>query len=96
MFVEFANSFLYRTYLDKSVSLTLNKNRKVTGALRGYDQFMNLVLGNAVEEGPNSSTNKLGMVVSDIGDCFLIQVLTSGLFQVIRGNSIVQIELVGA
>jgi small nuclear ribonucleoprotein G len=41
-----------KTYLDKTVSLHLNKNRKVTGTLRGYDQFMNLVLGDTIEEVP--------------------------------------------
>jgi LSM domain len=34
-----------RSYLDRTVSLQLNKNRKVVGTLRGYDQFMNVVLG---------------------------------------------------
>ena len=31
-------------FLDKSVCVRLNARRKVTGTLRGYDQFMNLVL----------------------------------------------------
>lgn len=52
-----------KSYLDKSISLHLNKNRKVNGTLRGYDQFMNLVLGDAVEETSSNSVNKLGMVV---------------------------------
>eukprot|EP01032_Pedospumella_encystans_P023174 gene23174-26238_t len=64
-----------RSYLDKKISLHLNKNRKVAGTLRGYDQFMNIVLGDAVEEG-SAGSNFIGMVV-------------------IRGNSIVQFELVG-
>eukprot|EP01039_Chlorochromonas_danica_P002814 gene2816-3068_t len=64
-----------KSYLDKTVALHLNKNRKVTGTLRGYDQFMNLVLGNAIEEASNNQRNNIGMVV-------------------VRGNSIVQMELV--
>lgn len=56
--------FSLRSYLDKTVALHLNKNRKVTGTLRGYDQFMNLVLGNAVEEASNNQRNNIGMVVS--------------------------------
>jgi small nuclear ribonucleoprotein G len=52
-----------KTYLDKVISLQLNKNRKVSGTLRGYDQFMNLVLGDAVEELGANQTNKIGMVV---------------------------------
>jgi small nuclear ribonucleoprotein G len=43
--------------------LNLNKGRKVYGTLRGYDQFMNLVLGDAVEELPSKEPNNIGMVV---------------------------------
>lgn len=49
--------------MDKSISLSLNKGRKVTGTLRGYDQFMNLVLGDTLEELKDGSTNKIGSVV---------------------------------
>jgi small nuclear ribonucleoprotein G len=74
----------HRSYLDQRVTLSLNKSRKVTGTLRGYDQFMNIVLGDAVDEtvGANSAGGaqegaaNLGMIV-------------------IRGNSILQFELVG-
>ena len=52
-----------KTYLDKTISLQLNRNRRVSGVLRGYDQFMNLVLGDAVEEVAAGQTNKIGMVV---------------------------------
>lgn len=44
------------------MSLQLNKGRKVTGVLRGYDQFMNIVLDGAIEE-IGSTTNNIGMVV---------------------------------
>ena len=50
--------------MDKTISLHLNKGRKVRGTLRGYDQFMNIVLGDAVEDVPGSEQNKIGMVVS--------------------------------
>jgi small nuclear ribonucleoprotein G len=50
--------------LDKTISLHLNKGRKVRGTLRGYDQFMNIVLGDAVEEVPGAEQNRIGMVVS--------------------------------
>lgn len=53
----------FRSYLDKTISLHLNKGRKVKGTLRGYDQFMNIVLGDAVEEVPGSEQSKIGMVV---------------------------------
>jgi small nuclear ribonucleoprotein G len=49
--------------LDKAVSLQLNKGRKVTGTLRGYDQFMNLVLAEAVEELSGDQRNNIGSVV---------------------------------
>jgi small nuclear ribonucleoprotein G len=52
-----------RSYLDKTVSLQLNKGRKVSGVLRGYDQFMNVVLDEAVEEVTNKKSNDIGMVV---------------------------------
>ena len=48
-------------YLDKEVMVHINKNRKVAGTLRGYDQFMNVVLDNAAEDGNRS--NNIGMVV---------------------------------
>lgn len=36
--------------MDKRLSLHLNANRRVTGVLRGFDPFMNLVMDEAVEE----------------------------------------------
>ena len=33
-----------KQYMDKELSLKLNGNRTVTGTLRGFDQFMNIVL----------------------------------------------------
>lgn len=57
-------SFFYRSYLDKTISLHLNKGRKVKGILRGFDQFMNIVLGDAVEEVTGAEATKIGMVVS--------------------------------
>jgi small nuclear ribonucleoprotein G len=65
-----------KLYLEKNISLHLNKGRNVSGTLRGYDQFMNIVLGDAIESVPGGTDNRIGMVV-------------------IRGNSIVQFELVG-
>jgi small nuclear ribonucleoprotein G len=67
-----------KSYLDRTISLHLNKKRKVTGTLRGFDQFMNIVLEDAQDQSPGTSAetdNGMGMVV-------------------IRGNSILQFELV--
>ena len=49
--------------MDKRLMLQLNGNRKVTGVLRGYDPFMNIVLDDAVEEISASEKNHIGMVV---------------------------------
>ncbi|CAN4105855.1 unnamed protein product [Withania somnifera] len=40
----------------------LNANRLVMGTLRGFDQFMNLVIDNTVEVNGNEK-NEIGMVV---------------------------------
>ena len=50
--------------------LQLNGNRKLSGVLRGFDPFMNLVLEETIDEtnygGTEKSSNKasLGMIVS--------------------------------
>ena len=73
----------------------------VTGTLRGFDQFMNLVVDNTVEVNGNDKTD-IGMVVSLSILCpsvinhwlLLTDVLLWFWFweQVIRGNSIVTVE----
>ncbi|KAL1932050.1 hypothetical protein VTP01DRAFT_9106 [Rhizomucor pusillus] len=52
-----------KRYMDKRLSLQLNGNRKVTGVLRGYDPFMNIVLDETVEEVSASEKKNIGMVV---------------------------------
>lgn len=52
-----------KSYLDKTISLHLNKGRKISGTLRGYDQFMNIVLGDALEEQSPNNVKPIGMVV---------------------------------
>ena len=42
-------------------AVALNANRHVSGTLRGFDQFMNIVLDNAVDE---KNKTDIGMVVS--------------------------------
>mmetsp|Transcript_467 Transcript_467/g.601 ORF Transcript_467/g.601 Transcript_467/m.601 type:complete len:81 (-) Transcript_467:79-321(-) len=39
-----------KKFMDKQLSIRLNGNRQVIGVLRGFDQFMNIVLENAVED----------------------------------------------
>ena len=66
-------------YLERTVSLHLNKGRKVQGTLRGYDQFMNVVLDDAADM---SEANAEGGGAQNIGTVS------------VRGNSIVQFELI--
>lgn len=47
-------------FMDKKLSVKMNSNRHVTGVLRGFDQFMNLVLDATVDE---KGKVELGMVV---------------------------------
>ena len=47
-----------------SCTVKLNGNRVVTGVLRGFDPYMNLVLDEAVEERTATQKFKIGMVVS--------------------------------
>jgi len=52
-----------KKYMDKRLSIKLNGNRFVIGVLRGFDQFMNLVLDESVEQVSASEQNNIGMVV---------------------------------
>ena len=51
-----------KKYMDKKLQIKLNANRLVIGTLRGFDQFMNLVVDNTVEVNGNEKTD-IGMVV---------------------------------
>ncbi|XP_025410573.1 probable small nuclear ribonucleoprotein G [Sipha flava] len=52
-----------KRYLDKKLQLKLNANRQVSGVLRGFDPFMNLVLDETVERIKDGVVNSIGMVV---------------------------------
>ena len=52
-------SLLYLSYAVK-----LNGGRTVTGILRGFDPYMNIVLDDAMEERTSSEKYNIGMVVS--------------------------------
>ncbi|GHP07579.1 hypothetical protein PPROV_000632100 [Pycnococcus provasolii] len=49
--------------MDKRLSVTLNANRHVVGVLRGFDQFMNLVLDQCLEVKGATERIDVGMVV---------------------------------
>ncbi|XP_062006503.1 probable small nuclear ribonucleoprotein G [Rosa rugosa] len=49
-------------YMDKKLQIKLNANRMIVGTLRGFDQFMNMVVDNTVEVNGDEKTD-MGMVV---------------------------------
>ena len=67
-----------RKFMDLRVDLRLNAGRHVAGVLKGYDQFLNIVLDNAIEI--KAADAKGGETKRELGTF------------VIRGNSIVMWE----
>lgn len=61
-----------KRYMDKRVLLSINNDRKVSGILRGYDPFINLVLDDAVVEGVEKRKN-IGSVVIRGNSVLLLQ-----------------------
>ena len=55
---------VYKCVLNLTVKL--NGGRAVTGFLRGFDPFMNLVIDETVEEGKTGEKNSIGMVVRQL------------------------------
>ena len=49
-----------KKFMDKKLSVTLNANRQVTGVLRGFNQFMNIVLDQTIDD---KEKTEIGMVV---------------------------------
>lgn len=86
--------------IDRNAAVALNANRLVTGVLRGFDQFMNIVLDNTVDE---KSHTDIGMVVRSwlrrVARKIVCLLHATAAFrsccvaQVIRGNSIVTVEV---
>ncbi|KAI9187704.1 hypothetical protein H9P43_002095 [Blastocladiella emersonii ATCC 22665] len=52
-----------KKYMDRRVQCQVNANRKITGVLRGYDPFLNIVLDNASEELKGGEKFEIGTVV---------------------------------
>lgn len=50
--------------MDKRLTLKLNAGRTVSGILRGFDPFMNVVIDDSIEECKDGTKNNVGMVVS--------------------------------
>lgn len=49
--------------MNCSLTVGLNGNRTVEGTLRGYDQFMNIVLNDCVEVKKDGDRRPIGMSV---------------------------------
>ncbi|KAF5333292.1 hypothetical protein D9611_002224 [Ephemerocybe angulata] len=52
-----------KKFMDKKLFVHLQGGRKVSGVLRGYDIFLNLVLDDAVEETTPAQKHPIGQVV---------------------------------
>lgn len=53
-----------KKYMDKRLFLNLQGNRKLSGVLRGFDIFLNLVLDEAQEESlEGGEKRKMGLIV---------------------------------
>lgn len=52
-----------KKYMDKLLTIKMNGDRRVNGVLRGYDQFLNIVLEDANEQLHDGRTIPIGMVV---------------------------------
>ena len=50
-------------FMDKKLFVHLQGGRKVSGTLRGYDLFLNLVLDDALEETTPAQKHPIGTVV---------------------------------
>ena len=49
--------------IGKQISVITCDGRNIVGTLRGYDQFMNLVLDDATEDVSSTEQHDIGMVV---------------------------------
>jgi len=50
-------------FMDKKLFIHLQGGRKVSGVLRGYDLFLNLVIDDALEETTPAQKHPIGTVV---------------------------------
>ncbi|CAI9733048.1 small nuclear ribonucleoprotein G [Octopus vulgaris] len=64
-----------KKYMERKLSLKLNGGRTVSGILRGFDPFMNLVIDECVEETKNGEKNPIGMVAVRGNSIVLLEAL---------------------
>jgi small nuclear ribonucleoprotein (snRNP)-like protein len=62
--------------MDKKLFVHLQGGRKVSGTLRGYDLFLNLVLDDALEESTPAQRHPIGTVVSIIAFILIVSELS--------------------
>ncbi|CAF3669658.1 unnamed protein product [Adineta steineri] len=70
-----ANPPELKKFMDKKCQLKLNGNRTVTGVLRGFDPFMNLVVDEAYETIKNGEIRQIGMIVARGNSISMIEAL---------------------
>ncbi|KAJ1626585.1 putative small nuclear ribonucleoprotein G [Pavlovales sp. CCMP2436] len=66
-----------KRYMDKKLAVKLNGNRNLTGVLRGFDQFMNIVLDETVELVSATENHDIGMVMVRGNSVVMIEALES-------------------
>jgi small nuclear ribonucleoprotein (snRNP)-like protein len=71
---------------DKRLFIHLQGGRKLSGFLRAYDLFLNLVLDDVVEETTPAQKHRIGTVVR-----IIYYTNPSHSLQVVRGNSVVEV-----
>ena len=84
--------------MDKKLFVHLQGGRKVSGTLRGYDLFLNLVIDDALEETNPAQKHPIGTVVRLVSS-YPASYACPYLFmspQVIRGNSVTSMETLEA
>ncbi|ORZ36066.1 small nuclear ribonucleo protein polypeptide G-like protein [Catenaria anguillulae PL171] len=64
-----------KKYMDRQVVCELNAGRKVSGVLRGFDPFLNIVLDNAYEELAGGEKHPVGTIVLRGNAIVLIEAL---------------------
>ncbi|XP_014666520.1 PREDICTED: small nuclear ribonucleoprotein G-like [Priapulus caudatus] len=64
-----------KKYMDKNLSLKLNGKRHVSGMLRGFDPFMNLVIDDGIEHKKSGEKINIGMVVIRGNSIILLEAL---------------------
>jgi small nuclear ribonucleoprotein (snRNP)-like protein len=60
---DFLLTPLHSQFMDKRLFVHLQGGRKVSGTLRGYDLFLNLVIDDAQEETTPAQRHPIGTVV---------------------------------